>query len=316
MSHEPTTQPLVSVYLPTKNRLPLLKRAITSVLNQTYPNVELVVADDGSTDGTRDFLRELAASGKCVAVFLPASIGACAARNAAISRSTGTFLTGLDDDDYFLPERIECFVRYWHHLSVHGQTERIAGLFDSSRWIGPSTEQTLFDRGCVQPRDLATACATGTQVFTTRERFIDAGLFDDSMQIWQDWDLWLRIAQRHGQFIGMRKRTYVIDTTHDSLRISHKPESVVRPAAQMFALKHHASSPIQRIRVLAVLADYPQVRLGLLELTGLLVFGRGKAVGKYLLRRTFGAERLDSVRRRLPDWSHLLTKIRLSGMRR
>lgn len=129
------------------------------------------------------------------------------------------------------------------------------------------------------------------------------------------WDFWLRIAQRHGQFIGMRKRTYVIDTTHDSLRISHKPESVVRHAAQLFTLKHHASSPIQRIRVLAVLVDYPQVRLGFLELTGLLAFGRGKAVGKYLLRRTFGADRFDSVHRRLPDWSHFLTKIRLSGMR-
>nr|WP_241018443.1 glycosyltransferase [Paraburkholderia sp. Tr-20389] len=307
---------MVSVYIPTKNRLPLLQRAVASVLQQTYPHIELVVADDGSTDGTREYLRELAASGKCVAVFLPVSEGACAARNAAISLTTGEFLTGLDDDDYFLPQRIECFVQRWMELSAHGETDGIAGLFDSARWIGHAMERTLFDRACAHPSDLAAACAVGTQVFSTRERFAAAGLFDNAMQIWQDWDLWLRMAHRYGQFIGIRTCTYVIDATHQRERISDRSESAVRRAAQLFAAKHYASAPIQRFRIRAVFVDYPQVRLGLLELAGLFAIGSRRAVGRYLLRHTVGPDLYDQIRRRLSGWSVFFVKLRSGGLRR
>ncbi|ACC75747.1 glycosyltransferase [Paraburkholderia phymatum] len=316
MSDEGNTYPLVSVYIPTKNRLPLLQRAVASVLQQTYPRIELVVADDGSTDGTREYLDELAASGKCVAVFLPVSEGACAARNAAISMTTGEFLTGLDDDDYFLPQRIECFVQRWRELSTHGRTDHIAGLFDSSRWIGRAMERTLFDRACAHPRDLAAACAVGTQVFSIRERFIAAGLFDRSMQVWQDWDLWLRMAYRYGEFVGIRACTYVIDATHQHERISDRSEAALRRAAQLFAAKHYASAPVQKFRIRSVFVDYPQVRLGLLELAGLLAIGNRRAVGRYLLRKTVGPELYDQIRRRLAGWSVIFTRRESAGFRR
>jgi hypothetical protein len=136
------------------------------------------------------------------------------------------------------------------------------------------------------------------------------------MQIWQDWDLWIRMARRYGKFIGMRKRTYVIDATHDNARISHKPESVVRLAAQLFAAKHHASAPVQRFRIRSVFVDYPQVRLDPLELTVLFAIGSRKAVGKYLLRRMIGPERYGRIRERLPHLSIFFTKIWSRGLHR
>jgi len=78
--------PLVSVYMPTKNRLALLKQAIESIISQSYPNIEILIVDDGSTDGTYQYLCDLKNSMPSLQVFRhEKSIGACAARNLAIS---------------------------------------------------------------------------------------------------------------------------------------------------------------------------------------------------------------------------------------
>ena len=92
---------LVTIYIPTKNRLKLLNRAIESVKKQTYKDIEIIVVDDGSTDGTTEYLAQEINSGTLKAIFNKKSLGACAARNKAIEMATGDFITGLDDDDYF-----------------------------------------------------------------------------------------------------------------------------------------------------------------------------------------------------------------------
>src|SRR5512143_3860267 len=96
----------VSVYLPTRNRAASLRRAIESVLAQTYADFELIVVDDGSSDGTREVLESVQRSDARVrAIHHSVSRGAPASRNAAIAAAHGEWLTGLDDDDEFLPRR-------------------------------------------------------------------------------------------------------------------------------------------------------------------------------------------------------------------
>ena len=103
--------PKVSVYIPTKNRPFMLKRAIDSVLSQDYPNVEVVVSDDGSTDNTPEFMNDYCNQhDNVIYIRSETSKGACHARNKAILASSGEFITGLDDDDRFTPDRIRYFV--------------------------------------------------------------------------------------------------------------------------------------------------------------------------------------------------------------
>ncbi|MCG2794063.1 MAG: glycosyltransferase [Weeksellaceae bacterium] len=91
--------PKVTIYIPTKNRLALLKKAVDSVLRQTYTNWELIVVNDASTDGTKDYLDDLSKSNpKVKVIHHHESLGACVSRNDAIFSATGTFITGLDDD--------------------------------------------------------------------------------------------------------------------------------------------------------------------------------------------------------------------------
>ena len=99
--------PLVSVYLPTRNRAEQLPRAIRSVLRQDCPNLELLVVDDASTDLTSEVLARFAARDSRVRIFRqPVPSGAPAARNRAIREARGEFLAGIDDDDLMLPTRL------------------------------------------------------------------------------------------------------------------------------------------------------------------------------------------------------------------
>lgn len=96
-------RPKVSAIIPTFNRAAFVGRAIDSALAQSWPNVEVVVTDDGSTDNTAEVL---AGYGDRIRVVSQPNQGLSAARNAAIKASSGEFLALLDDDDEWLPERL------------------------------------------------------------------------------------------------------------------------------------------------------------------------------------------------------------------
>ena len=94
------------------------KRSI-SVFAQTYKDIELVVVNDASYDGTEEYLRSRAqGEPRLIHVSNSEPRGAGASRNIAILKSKGTFVTGLDDDDQFLPERIGAFIDYWKLLTL------------------------------------------------------------------------------------------------------------------------------------------------------------------------------------------------------
>ena len=117
----------VTIYVPTKNRVDLLKRAVDSVQAQTYTNWELIVVNDASTDGTYQYLEDIKSS-KIKVIHQPESQGACVARNLAINSATGDFVTGLDDDDYFEPNRLQLFIDGWK-----AKPENVSVLFEGRK---------------------------------------------------------------------------------------------------------------------------------------------------------------------------------------
>ncbi len=96
--------PLVTVWVPTLNRQDMLKRALNSVLAQSYDNIEIFIVDNGSTDNTEAVVADYMAKYDSIRYHkFDENKGACAARNYAITHAKGFFVTGLDDDDEFLP---------------------------------------------------------------------------------------------------------------------------------------------------------------------------------------------------------------------
>lgn len=106
MSTQPLTTPLVSVVIPSFNHAPYIREAIHSVIGQSLARWELVVVDDGSTDDSLEIVRTLAASDGRIRVFAQANAGAHAAINRGLSVCCGQYLTILNSDDRFHPERL------------------------------------------------------------------------------------------------------------------------------------------------------------------------------------------------------------------
>jgi len=228
---------LVSVYLPTRNRRDLLERAISSVLRQSHENIELIVSNDCSTDGTRDYLDDLASrERRLIPLHNEAPNGAPAARNRAIHKSKGRFITGLDDDDEFRTDRIELFVSEWKAQEASGNS--IACLFSESVMTDGVTSKTTTDRKSrVVYRDLFEHNYIGNQVFCPREHLIDIGGFDERMRAWQDLETFMRLVMRHGEARLVPEATYVCHIERDRDRISTNPR-LLRSAFEMIKNKH------------------------------------------------------------------------------
>jgi glycosyltransferase involved in cell wall biosynthesis len=227
---------LVSVYLPTHNRRRLLERALSSVLRQSHRNIELIVADDGSSDGTREYLEKLASTDDRVVVLRhDRPKGAPAARNMAIFKASGRFITGLDDDDEFREDRIASFLNHWEKCEAE---QAFSCLFSESMMLdGHSSRITTDRKERVEYHDLFLHNFIGNQIFCLTQSLRDVGGFDERMRAWQDLETFMRLLRRHGQALRVPEATYICHVERDRERISTRHDSV-RSAFEMIREKH------------------------------------------------------------------------------
>jgi glycosyltransferase involved in cell wall biosynthesis len=227
---------LVSVYIPTRDRSALLQRAVASVVRQSYKNIEILVSDDGSIDDTREYLNQLKGSeSRLVVLASDQSTGAPAARNRAIGRASGDFITGLDDDDMFREDRIERFVEEWKNI----QSGSISCLFSQSQLLdGTSSVVTTDRKSSVTFTDMFSHNFIGNQIFCPKKHLVDVGLFDEEMPAWQDMDLFMRVLKAFGDARLLDEPTYICDVAMDRQRISRNHRRV-RMACDRLIAKYH-----------------------------------------------------------------------------
>ncbi|MFM0281561.1 glycosyltransferase [Paraburkholderia sediminicola] len=227
----------VAIIIPTKNRRVLLERALASVFRQTYTNIAAIVVNDGSTDDTRQFLDALAAREPRLTVFhTEKSMGAPSARNLAIRLANAQYVTGLDDDDEFLPDRIALLVAKWESLGDAAQS--ISCLFTESVMTdGVNATVTVDRKDSVSYADLFTHNFIGNQIFCPLERILKIGGYDKDLPAWQDLEMFMRLLQSHGAALREKDATYVcyVDPRRD--RISANTHSL-RRAFELISNKH------------------------------------------------------------------------------
>ena len=186
--------PLVSVVIPSYNRLHCLPRAIASVLAQSHPALELIIVDDGSTDGTHDWARTFACPIPFTFHPLERNMGAAAARNRGIELARGTYVAFLDSDDIWHPEKI---ARQLAAIEAAGPKygaayTGIASLTEAGVPCGVSraTEAGDIRLGLVNHNVVgSTSCA-----LVRRDLLLQVGGFVPNLKSCQDWELWLRLA--------------------------------------------------------------------------------------------------------------------------
>jgi glycosyltransferase involved in cell wall biosynthesis len=188
--------PLVSLIIPAYNSRAYVCDAVDSCLAQTYPNCEVVVIDDGSTDGTPDLLRTR--YGDRIRLIQQANRGAAGARNTGIREARGEFVQFCDSDDRLLPEKVqagwELFQQKPEIVLVY-TFARIVLPDDVTEVPLPDVELPSGDLFCLLLCGYGNFVGTST-VMVRRQAVLDVGGFDESLAVAEDWDLWLRLASR------------------------------------------------------------------------------------------------------------------------
>lgn len=206
--------PLVSAIIPTKNRVDLLNRALNSVLNQAYKNMELVVVNDASTDGTSELLQTYKKKSDQLVTVIEneQSVGAAQARNQAIEKSQGTFIAGLDDDDVWHKDRVsELLANY---------SDQYSCITSDTLMVYPKFEARWKKKGRIDLDTLLYTNQVGNQVLVRRSRILDVGGFDETLPAAQDYDLWVRLCAEFGPIRNVRKPLQTIYMDHGNERIT------------------------------------------------------------------------------------------------
>lgn len=246
--------PLVSVILPSYNSGSYLRRAIKSVIAQTYANWEIILVDDGSTDNTREIAEEYAGVLRDQLCYVyQTNRGLSAARNSAIRNARGALFALLDADDQWLPDRlIEC-------VSVMNQSPKV-GLVHA-RVERVDAQGCPRDAPECNPRYLSGDIArflftrrAHIQCPTVMFRHIcveTVGGFDEAMRSVEDRDLWYRIAERYEvAFIGKVLARYTVSSAGMSANIDRMLQWQL-----YFVSKHRKSGSLPAYSYFSALAS-------------------------------------------------------------
>lgn len=190
--------PKVSILLTCYNHIAYLEDAIRSIESQTITDYEVIVLDDGSTDGTRERLQERVPSWRLV--FHEQNLGTYGSLNRGLELATGEFVAIFNDDDVWEPRKLEA------QLELFENFPRVGIVHTNGIFIGSKGEQLAgtplgFDypeteTGSLVLRLLRSNAMIASSVMVRKKCFDELGMFDPAYFGSGDWDMWLRIAEK------------------------------------------------------------------------------------------------------------------------
>lgn len=182
--------PIVSVIIPTFNRASMVLEAAQSVCQQTFQDFELIIIDDGSTDGTAEELKKIA---RPFHYRFQENQGVSKARNQGIQVARGKWIAFLDSDDLWRPQKLETQMRFFseHPEARICQTEEI--WIRNGRRVNPQKKHQKVSGPIFAP-SLVLCLVSPSAVMIQKKLFDQVGFFDETLPACEDYDLWLRIA--------------------------------------------------------------------------------------------------------------------------
>jgi len=195
-------KPLVSAIIPNYNYARYVGEAVESALGQTYPNIEVIVVDDGSTDNSLEVLQQYR---ERIKIIEQKNSGVCVARNRGVAESTGEYIAFLDADDVWLPEKIEKQVAklasgkdlglvHVGVIDIDASGNELATHLNGMAG-DVSVELMMFEKAVI--------LGGGSGVMIPRTVFNKVEGFDETLSTSADWDLYFRISSAYSVgFIG------------------------------------------------------------------------------------------------------------------
>ncbi|MHB8124394.1 MAG: glycosyltransferase [Desulfitobacteriaceae bacterium] len=187
--------PKVSVVIPTYNHSRYIRESVGSALGQTYPNLEVLVVDDGSTDKTKDVLVNNAYIPQINYIY-KTNGGTSSALNAGIARATGEYISWLSADDVFRPEKIARQVAKMESEPGLGFSYSSFAVIDASGKIQYEIHSPYYGNKKEMVIRLSEGCfINGSTVIMRKAALEKVGGFDESLPQAHDYDLWLRLIR-------------------------------------------------------------------------------------------------------------------------
>jgi glycosyltransferase involved in cell wall biosynthesis len=264
----------VSVIVPAYNAAAFLRAALESVRAQTYPQYQVVIADDGSTDSTSVIAQQFASADSRFHLLPQAHAGVSAARNRALQIARGDWIAFLDADDVWLPEKLE-------RQTELSRTDLRANLLFTNYhlWNGEVDFARRYSKPAKLPRgEVSRKLIRGnlfgmSSVMIRRDALFRAGGFNPALSHGEDWDLWLRVAEDDLWARGIpeplvRYRVWSGSASHPELNMA---EANVRVLQERLALSQRsdlkkylqralarARARLELARVRPLLSDTPE----------------------------------------------------------
>jgi glycosyltransferase involved in cell wall biosynthesis len=180
----------ISVVIPTHNRCVLLERAIGSVLGQTRPADEIIIIDDGSTDGTGELVQK---KYPALVYFYQENKGISSARNAGIEKARGEWIAFLDSDDTWLPRKLEYQQKALQAMPEYLICHTNEIWIRNGRRVNPMKKHRKSG-GHIFKQCLPLCVISPSSVLLHRQVFEQFGNFDPILPVCEDYDLWLRLC--------------------------------------------------------------------------------------------------------------------------
>jgi len=244
------SRPKVSIVIPTYNRTDFLKRALKSVLEQSFQNYEVLVVDDCSRENVQEVLKELK-DNRLRYLRHETNQGEAISRNTAIQAAQGEYIAFLDDDDEWMPEKLELQIDF-----MDKAPESTGAVYSEFLWMNSEDGRFLGRRKIPMKNGhiptgkeevykillVRNLIGTPSTVVLRKSCFKEIGFFDSQIAYGVDHDLWIRLARHYSlEYIN---RALVKCYVHPE-RLSNKLEVVMRGQQDMM-VKYPTSRPEHR----------------------------------------------------------------------
>jgi len=237
---------MVTVIITTHNRRAYLKAAVDSVLAQDYRDLEIIVIDDGSTDGSVDELLGLP-----LHYVWKENGGISSARNAGIAFAKGDYIAFLDVDDLWKKGKLSAQLEVMEkEKSLICYTDEI--WIRNGRWLNQGHKHRKYS-GFIYEHCLPLCIISPSSALIKRHVFDDVGLFDESLPVCEDYDMWLRITCRYP--VSFVKKPLIVKQGGHADQLSRRYEAMDRFRIKSLGkiLSQQILTPEQRALTLAEL---------------------------------------------------------------
>lgn len=206
--------PLITVVIPVYNGEKTIRETIQSVFNQSLSDLELLVINDGSTDSTLEVVSQI--KDERLKVYTYPNAGLAASRNRGISLAKSEYISFIDADDLWTPDKLES------QLKALQENPKAAVVYSWTDWIDESSQSLGKGSHNTQNGEVLAQLllndfvANGSNCLIKMQAFREVGGFDETLTAVEDWDMWLRLAERY-QFVAVPSPQVLYRVTSNSM---------------------------------------------------------------------------------------------------